>query len=89
MFLLTKGRMPFIDYIAFEDGSPELQQLYAEYGGKDRCPANIIRISGVNPPVMEQHIGLYRSIMSAGSPLSRHQQEMIAVVVSALNKCHY
>jgi alkylhydroperoxidase family enzyme len=59
------------------------------YGGRDKCPANIIRISGINPPVMEQHVNLYRAIVSHKSPLSRHRQEMIAVVVSALNGCHY
>ena len=81
--------MSFIGYVDPEEGSPELQQLYSMYGGRDRCPANIIRISGVNPPVMDKHVNLYRAIMSADSPLSRHRQEMIAVVVSALNKCHY
>ncbi|GAB4324089.1 MAG: hypothetical protein Kow0074_16770 [Candidatus Zixiibacteriota bacterium] len=81
--------MAFIGYISYSDGSPELQRLYREYGGRDRCPANIIRISGVNPRVMEGHVKLYRAIVTADSPLSRHRQEMIAVVVSALNKCHY
>lgn len=81
--------MAFIEYIAFEDAAPELQGLYEKYGGKDKRPANIIRISGVNPPVMEQHVNLYRAIVSPDSPLSRHRQEMIAVVVSALNNCHY
>jgi alkylhydroperoxidase family enzyme len=81
--------MAFIDYVAFDDASPDLQQLYTKYGGKSRQPANILRVSGVNPPVMEGHADLYRSIMSPRSPLSRHRQEMIAVVVSALNKCHY
>lgn len=81
--------MSYIGYVDFEDGSEELQNLYARYGGPSKCPANIIRISGVNPPVMEQHVNLYRAIISPKSPLSRHRQEMIAVVVSALNKCHY
>ncbi len=81
--------MSYIGYIDFDDGSEELQSLYARYGGSSKCPANIIRISGINPSVMEQHVNLYRAIVSPKSPLSRHRQEMIAVVVSALNKCHY
>lgn len=81
--------MSYIDYISYEEAPPELQRLYARFGGSSRCPANIIRISGVNPPVMEQHVNLYRAIVSPKSPLSRHRQEMIAVVVSALNNCHY
>jgi alkylhydroperoxidase family enzyme len=81
--------MSYIGYVDFDDGSEELQSLYVRYGGSSKCPANIIRISGINPPVMEQHVNLYRAIVSPKSPLSRHRQEMIAVVVSALNKCHY
>lgn len=81
--------MALIEYVSYEDGSPELQELYSRYGGKDRQPANILRISGVNPSVMKQHASLYRAIMFGPSPLSRQQREMIAVVVSALNKCHY
>jgi alkylhydroperoxidase family enzyme len=38
---------------------------------------------------MEGHAGLFRAIMYGPSPLSRYQREMIAVVVSAINKCHY
>jgi alkylhydroperoxidase family enzyme len=81
--------MSFIDYVAFEDGSPDVQRVYVKYGGPNKRPANIIRVSGVNPPVLEQHVSLYRSIMFGESPLSRQQREMIAVVVSALNQCHY
>ena len=81
--------MAFIEYIPFEDASPQLQEMYIKYGGPDKVPANILRISSVNPPVMEGHVSLYRSIMRGKSPLSRHQREMIAVVVSAINKCHY
>ncbi|MEE8585350.1 MAG: carboxymuconolactone decarboxylase family protein [Acidobacteriota bacterium] len=52
-------------------------------------PDNILRIHGVNPGVLRGHLSLYRAIMHAESPLSRAQREMLAVVVSALNGCHY
>ena len=81
--------MAFINYILFEDASPELQALYIKYGGPKKIPGNILRVSGVNPAVMQQHVSLYRAIMYGQSPLSRQQREMIAVVVSGLNRCHY
>lgn len=81
--------MAFIKYISFDNASPELQALYIKFGGPDKVPANIVRIAGPNPKAMESHINFYRSIMFNKSPLSRQQREMIAVVVSALNKCHY
>ncbi len=81
--------MAYIDYIAYDDGSSEMQKMYEKHGGRDKCPANIIRISGINPKVLDQHVQLYRSIMFGKSPLSRHRREMIAVMVSILNHCHY
>jgi len=81
--------MAFIDYIPYDNASPELQELYRRYGGADNSPANIIRIAGHNPKAMEAHMRFYRAIMFGDSPLSRQQREMIGVVVSAINNCHY
>ncbi len=57
----------------------------------DRVPDrdNIIRIHGVHSRVMRQHYDLYVELMRGPGPLSRVQREMIAVVVSAVNGCHY
>ncbi len=57
----------------------------------DRVPDrdNIIRIHGVHSRVMRQHYNLYMELMRGPGPLSREQREMIAVVVSAVNDCHY
>ncbi|MDH4157734.1 MAG: carboxymuconolactone decarboxylase family protein [candidate division Zixibacteria bacterium] len=81
--------MAYINYIEYEDASPELRVLYEELGAPEKTPANIIRIAGYNPTVMEAHSYFYRSIMFGRSPLSRAQREMIGVVVSAVNNCHY
>ncbi|KAA3637661.1 MAG: peroxidase [Calditrichaeota bacterium] len=81
--------MAFIDYISYEKASDKLKELYQRYGGKSKQPANIIRVSGVNPDVMKYHVDLYRAIMIQKSELTRHQREMIATVVSAINNCHY
>jgi uncharacterized peroxidase-related enzyme len=50
---------------------------------------NIVRIMSVNPEVLEASMAQYRAIMFGESPLSRAQREMLAVVVSAANGCHY
>ncbi|MBD3297500.1 MAG: hypothetical protein GF341_02515 [candidate division Zixibacteria bacterium] len=57
----------------------------------DRVPDrdNIIRIHGIHSRTMTHHYGLYRELMAGRSPLTRVQREMIAVVVSAINECHY
>ena len=81
--------MAFIKYISYNEASDELKALYEKYGGKDKIPANIVRIAGLNPKALAAHIDIYKAIMFGKSPLSRDQREMIAVVVSAINGCHY
>lgn len=72
--------MAFIGYIPNDAIPPE-----------DRVPDqdNILRIHGVHPQAMRLHYDLYRELMHGPGPLSRAQREMIAVVVSAANRCHY
>lgn len=50
---------------------------------------NILRIHGVHARTVRLHYDLYRELMYGAGPLTRVQREMIAVVVSAKNDCHY
>jgi len=58
---------------------------------EDRVPDrdNIIRIHGVHGRMLRLHYDLYREVMYGTGPLSRVQREMVAVVVSARNRCRY
>lgn len=51
--------------------------------------AHIVRVQSLHPASMEAHYHLYHTLLHGPSPLSRRQREMIAVVVSATNGCHY
>lgn len=51
--------------------------------------ANVISVQGHNPKVLESSIEFHRDVMYGQSPISRAQREMLAVVVSGINKCHY
>lgn len=70
---------------------------FTPYVPEDRVPAedrvpdhdNILRIHGVHSRLMRLHYDLYIELMRGPSPLSRIQREMLAVVVSATNHCHY
>lgn len=72
--------MAFIPYVSDD-------QIPAE----DRVPDqdNILRIHGVHSCVMRQHYELYVELMRGPGPLTRIQREMLAVVISAANQCHY
>lgn len=50
---------------------------------------NILRIHSLNPKTGDAHAHVYRAVMHEASDLSRLQREMIGVVVSGINGCHY
>ena len=72
--------MAYIDYVGEDQIPPE-----------DRVPDqdNILRVHGVHPRTMRQHYDLYLELMRRPGVLGRTDREMIAVVVSAANHCHY
>ena len=49
----------------------------------------IVRLMSLSPATMETSLELYKTIMFGPSGLSRRQREMLAVVVSLENHCHY
>ena len=81
--------MAYIDYISHDDASDELKELYNKYGEPDGTIDNIVRIAGPNPKALEFHLKFYRAVLHGKSPLSRQQRELIAIVVSSINHCHY
>lgn len=50
---------------------------------------NIVSIQSQLPEVMRDSIRIYQSIMFGPSPLSRAEREMLAVMTSTANECHY
>lgn len=81
--------MAFIDYIEYDDASPELKKEYDKLGAPKRTPVNIVRISGPTPSAIEGHVAMYRGIMIGRNGLTPQQREMIAMLVSGINQCHY
>ncbi len=81
--------MSWIKVIPEAEAGGELRQLYAQMteprGGVD----NILKIHSLNPASLRAHFEFYKTLMRGPSGLSRVQREMIAVVVSATNRCHY
>jgi len=45
--------------------------------------------NSLNVPSLNAHFELYKTLMRGRSDLTRVQREMIAVVVSTANRCHY
>ena len=67
-----------------------LKRLYAAAVKRAGKVFNVIRIQSPRPEVLRLSTQLYLEVMvSAKSPLSRAQRELIATVVSRANDCHY
>ena len=81
--------MAWIEMIPEAEATGRLKELYDKYtepwGGVD----NIIKIHSLNVKSMQTHFDLYAHLMRGRSDLTRVQREMIAVVVSAVNRCYY
>ena len=85
----TLRSVAYIPYIEECDASAELRELYARYRSPGGQVDNVLRIHSHNPASMEKHFELYATLMRGESDLSKIQREMIAIVVSAINECHY
>ncbi len=71
------------------DADEKLAEIYERVAEPDGSVDHILRIHGIHPRCLQEHYDLYITTMKRHSPLSRTHREMIAVVVSALNECHY
>ena len=81
--------MAWIKMIHEHEAEGELKARYERlrepWGGVD----NILKIHSLNVPSLDAHVQLYRTLMYGRSGLSRVEREMIALVASATNRCHY
>ena len=50
---------------------------------------NLIIAQSLDPKALRYRSGLYDALLRADTGVSRTQREMIAVVVSVANNCHY
>jgi len=55
------------------------------FGRVDR----IMAVHSLNPAGLAAHDGLYRSAMSGTGTLRKVERELVALVVSLENQCHY
>lgn len=82
--------MPNIQVIPDDEWSDELADLYPQvvdptYERVD----NIIAVHSLNPRGLAAHQSLYVSAMASTKTLRKVEREMIALVVSLENHCHY
>lgn len=72
------------------DGQPELAALFDQVRDpRSGALDNIMSIHSLHPAGLRAHFDLYSSAMRPTRSLRKADREMIAVVVSRINDCHY
>ncbi len=82
--------MAWIRTIREDEWDGELADLYARLVDRaaDRVD-NIMQIHSLNPTAMAAHNALYVSAMAGTASLGKVERELIALLVSSINKCDY
>jgi alkylhydroperoxidase family enzyme len=81
--------MAWIDTINERDANGSLKDQYEKLKDSRSSVDNILKIHSLNPESLDAHVRLYKTIMYGKSPIRRVNREMIAVLVSSINQCHY
>jgi alkylhydroperoxidase family enzyme len=78
-----------IRLIGVEDATGLLKKEYDAAVGRAGKVFNIVKSMSLRPGVLKRSMELYKGIMFGPSGLSRQERELLAVVVSRQNDCHY
>jgi alkylhydroperoxidase family enzyme len=81
--------MSWIRTVPPEEADGLLGRIFADAMKRAGRIYHIVRAMSLWPRVLRASMGLYGELMSGPAPLSKRRREMIAVVVSKANGCHY
>ena len=83
-------RAAWIETIPEDEAEGLLRELYEqEWDSKHQLVDNILKVHSLHPETLRAHADLYRTVMYGRSAITRPEREMIGVVTSAINRCHY
>jgi len=81
--------MAWIKMIREDEAQGQLKTYYKKYGSPFEGVDNVLKIHSLNPESLRYHYDYYKHLMTGKSGLSRMQREMIGIVASQINECHY
>ncbi len=81
--------MAWIDLAAVSAATGLLRAEYDAAMARAGRVWQIVKVQSANPLALKQSLALYSTLMRGASPLTRAQRELLAVVVSKANDCHY
>ncbi len=82
--------MAWIQTIPEHDADGRLSELYSQAVDPSSGKVdNILKIHSLHPRGLKTHLELYKAVMTGTQTLPKVEREMIALIVSVLNRCHY
>ena len=82
-------RLCWLHVPAEDEVSDEVAELWAKPLEKLGFVPNVLRVYAIRPRHLQLWNAFYDELMRGDSGLTKAQREMIAVVVSTANRCHY
>ena len=81
--------MAYLRLVNEDEASGLLKEEYDAAVARAGKVFNIVKAMSLRPGVLRRSMQLYREVMFGRSGLSRIERELLAVVVSRANDCHY
>ncbi len=81
--------MAYLRLVDEDEASGLLKDEYDAAVARAGKVFNIVKAMSLRPAVLRRSMELYREAMHGRSGLSRIERELLAVVVSRANDCHY
>jgi len=84
--------MAWIRAISEPEAQGRLKDIYRSIASSPHFMGqipNVMKAFSIRPELLERLAAVAQTATFGGSRLSRVQEEMIATVVSAINRCHY
>jgi len=81
--------MAWVKMIEPEEATGELKAEYDKAIRRGGKVFNILKVQSLNPATLRASLALYLATMYSPSGLSRMEREMLATVVSQVNRCFY
>lgn len=82
--------MSYIREVAVEEAAGRTREVYTRMVGvRGGTPSAVMSVMSLHPEGMEAVFELTHVVAHGGSTLGRRHEEMLATMVSRLNRCEY
>jgi len=86
---IVDRRQAWLRVPAEDEVPPAVKELFDKASERLGFVPNVLRVYALRPRHLELWDAFYDDLMRGESGLTKPQREMIAVVVSTVNRCHY